>query len=173
MFFLLFVFYFFIHIDCLMTGKEPGIGKYIIYIVFANGPRDPGSLLGQLISKTQKLCLMSPCLTPSIIRYESRINSAIQGKEQCLSVHLGVVAIEKGAFGSASTSYNNYIYIYIYIYTFLQDKRKFGHIRIINFFPSCKEHWHESMTPKILTGLLQIQHGDKEYSQKGGGHWRK
>ena len=41
-----------------------------------------------------------------------------QGKEVAPSLHLSVVAIEKGAFGSSSTTINllTYIYIYIYIY---------------------------------------------------------
>ena len=41
----------------------------------------------------------------------------MHGKEWRPSLHLGVVAIEKGAFWSPSTTVtNNNIYIYIYIY---------------------------------------------------------
>ena len=43
----------------------------------------------------------------------------IKGKVERRPLHLGVVAIEKGAFWSPSTTvanFINYIYIYIYIY---------------------------------------------------------
>ena len=47
----------------------------------------------------------------------NRARRAIQGKQQCPPLHLGVVAIKKGAFRSSLTySANIYIYIYIYIY---------------------------------------------------------
>ena len=36
--------------------------------VFANGPEDQGSITGRVIPKTQKLFLMPPFLTLSIIR---------------------------------------------------------------------------------------------------------
>ena len=65
--------------------------------------------------------LMPPCLTFSIIRYESRVSEVTQGKEQCSPLHPAVVAIEKGAFGrprlqTANTYTHTHIYIYIYIY---------------------------------------------------------
>ena len=41
--------------------------------VSANGLVDRGSILGRVISKTQKWYLMPPCLTLSIIRYGSRV----------------------------------------------------------------------------------------------------
>ena len=41
-------------------------------------------------------------------------SGSILGKELCPLLHLGVVAIEKGAFGCQL--YFTYIYIYIYIY---------------------------------------------------------
>ena len=64
---------------------------------------------------------MLPCLTLSIIRYGSRVKWGNPGNGVTPSLHLGVVAIEKGAFGSPSTTVSNftliiYIYIYIYIY---------------------------------------------------------
>ena len=31
----------------------------------------------------------------------------------------------------------SYIYIYIYIYILFQEKKIFGHIKLINLFPSC------------------------------------
>ena len=46
---------------------------------------------------------MPPCLTLSIIRYGSRVKWRNPGKGVASSLHLGVVAIKKGAFGSPST----------------------------------------------------------------------
>ena len=41
--------------------------------VYANGPRDRGSIAGRVIPKTKKWYLMPPCLTLNIIRYVSRV----------------------------------------------------------------------------------------------------
>ena len=38
----------------------------------------------------------------------------------------------------------------LYIYH-LQEKTKSFHIKIMNLFPSCYEHWYESITPKKIT----------------------
>ena len=64
--------------------------------VFANGPGNLGSIPGCIIPKTLKMVLDTSLLTLSNIRYIS--SGAIQGKELCPSLHLGVVAIEKEAF---------------------------------------------------------------------------
>ena len=63
--------------------------------------------------------LMPPCLIPSNIRYGSRVSVAIQGEELHLPLHLGVVAIEKGAFRLPSTIVGQPTYIYIYIYIYI------------------------------------------------------
>ena len=47
---------------------------------------------------------MPPWLKLSIIRYESRVNGAIQGKEKHPPLHLGVVAIEMGTFELSSAT---------------------------------------------------------------------
>ena len=49
--------------------------------------------------------LMPPCLTLSIIMYVSRVSGASQEKKLYPPLHLGVVAIEKGAFGSPLTMF--------------------------------------------------------------------
>ena len=64
---------------------------------------------------------MPLCLTQIILSYESRVSGVIQRKKYHLSHKLGVVAIEKRAFGSLSTmvgqlTMHTHIYIYIYIY---------------------------------------------------------
>ena len=52
----------------------------------------------------KKLYLMPPCLTLSIIRDGLRVSGTILGKEEGPLVHLSVVAVEKGAFESPSTT---------------------------------------------------------------------
>ena len=91
-------------------------------LVNINSPRDRGSIPGLVISKTQKLYLRPPCLTLSTIRQGSRESGAILEKESHPPLHIGVVAIEKGAFVSPSTTVANdlYIYIYVYIYIYIQ-----------------------------------------------------
>ena len=53
---------------------------------------------------------MPPCLTLSIIRYVSRVKWSNPGKGVAPPLHLGVVAIEKGAFGSPSTKVAYFTY---------------------------------------------------------------
>ena len=59
------------------------------------------TLVQSQVASYQKLLkwyLIPPCLTLSNIMYVSRVKWAIQGKELGLPLHLGVVAIEMGAF---------------------------------------------------------------------------
>ena len=53
---------------------------------------------------------MHLCLTPSIIRYGSRVKWRNSVKGEGPLLHLGVVAIEKGVFGSTSTTVANFTY---------------------------------------------------------------
>ena len=68
--------------------------------------------------RLKKWYLMPPCLTLSIIRYGSRVKWSNPrkgvGKGATPSLHLGVVAIEKGALGSPSTMVANFTYFFIY-----------------------------------------------------------
>ena len=57
---------------------------------------------------------MPPCLTLSIIRYGSRVKWNNPGKGVAASLHLGVVAIEEGAFGLPLTKGRQLIYLYTY-----------------------------------------------------------
>ena len=52
---------------------------------------------------------MPPSLTLSIIRYVSKVKWSNLGKGVAPPLHLGVVAIEKGAFWSPSTTVANFI----------------------------------------------------------------
>ena len=62
-------------------------------------------------NRLKKWYLIPPCLTLSIIRYVSRLRGAIRGKEENPPLKFGVVAIEKGAFGSHSTMVANFTLI--------------------------------------------------------------
>ena len=87
----------------------------IMVRMFAYSPGNWVSLSDQVITKTKKWYLMPLCLILSIIRYVSRVSEAIQGKAWRLLLLLGVVAIEKRAFGSPRLRSLSYIYIYIYV----------------------------------------------------------
>ena len=92
--------------------------------VFANDPGDLGSIPGHVIPKTLKMVLDTSLLNTR--QYKVRI----KGKEvqfwersSALPLHLGVVAIEKGAFWSPSTkvanfykcnTVNHYLFTYVY-----------------------------------------------------------
>ena len=76
--------------------------------VFTNGPGDPDSIVGRVIPKIQKCYLIPPCLTLSTVRYISRVKWSNPWK-----IHLGIVAIENGAFGSLSTRVENLIFTLI------------------------------------------------------------
>ena len=95
------------------TTRIPLIG--IMVRVFTNGLGDWGSIQGRVIPKTKKWYLIPLCLILSTIRYVSRIEWSNPGKGVVPSLHLGEVAIEKGAFGSPLTTVANFTYVYIYV----------------------------------------------------------
>ena len=76
--------------------------------VFTNSPGDWGSIPRRVIPKTQKWCLMPPCLTLHIKRYRSRVSVSIQGKDKRIILLLGVLANEKSSKWSLSTSVTNF-----------------------------------------------------------------
>ena len=79
--------------------------------VFANGPGDRGSIPGRVIPKTKKMVLDSALLNTQ--HYKVMIKGKVEqsrGRSSALPLHLGVVAIEKGAFGSPSTKFANFTY---------------------------------------------------------------
>ena len=65
-----------------------------------------------VIRKTQKLRLDASLLNTGTDQGKS---GAIQGKEEHPSFHLGVVAIEKGAFGSPLTTIATFTYFIIFL----------------------------------------------------------
>ena len=114
--------------------------------VFAYGPGDLSSIPDQVIPKTRKCYLMPPCLTLSIIRYGSR-------------VYLGVVATEKGAFGSPSNTVTNLLYLSIYNHI-LAFNVSISYQSLLHEFPvdsidSSKEHTvrNRFITPVLVSSF--------------------
>ena len=83
--------------------------------VFTNGPGVPASMLGQVMPKTQKMVLDNELL--NIQNYKVRIKR--KGLHPLL--HLGVVANEKWAYGSPSTTITNNNWILIEQYFSLSE----------------------------------------------------
>ena len=77
--------------------------------VFANSPGDRGSIPGQVIPKTQKMILDAALLCT--IRWGSRVKWSNPGNGVAPSLHLGIIAIEKGAFKSLLTMVTNFTLI--------------------------------------------------------------
>ena len=67
-----------------------------------------GSISGRVIPKTQKRVLDAPLLNTHKGRIESKVE--LSRERSSTLPYLGVVAIEKGAFGSPSTKVANFIY---------------------------------------------------------------
>ena len=81
--------------------------------VFANVPGDLGSIPGRVIPKNQKMVLDASLLNTR--HYKARIKRKVEQSRELRSappLHLGVVAVEKGAFGSPSTTVANFTYLY-------------------------------------------------------------
>ena len=77
---------------------------------FANCPGDLGSVSGRVIQKTLKMVLDTSSLNTQ--QYKVRVKSKVgQSRERssALPLDLGVVAIEKEAFYSPSTTVVNFI----------------------------------------------------------------
>ena len=87
-----------------MLGYQP---IALVGRVFANGLGDQGSIPGRVISKLKKWYLILPCLILSTIRYISSV------KWSNPPLHLSVLAIENGTFGSLLPTVSNFTFIYI------------------------------------------------------------
>ena len=80
--------------------------------VFANGPGDRGSIPGRIIPKTQKMVLDAALFNTQ--HYKIKIKGKVEQSREWSSALLYtscVVAIEKGAFVSASTQVANSTYM--------------------------------------------------------------
>ena len=66
--------------------------------------------------RLKKRYLMPPCLTLSIIRYASKVKWSNPGNGLHPPLHLSVVAIERGVFGSPSNAVANFTFLMLYSY---------------------------------------------------------
>ena len=76
-----------------------------IGVMFANGPGDRDSISGQVIPRTQKVVLVSFLLNAQY--YKVRIKGKCSNRREGITPshhYIGVVAVEKGAHGSHSTT---------------------------------------------------------------------
>ena len=83
--------------------------------VFGNGPGDWGSIPGRVMQNTQNVVLDDTLLNTQ--HYQARMKDKVEqsrGQSGALLYNSGVLAIEKGSFGSPSTKVTNFIYIHIY-----------------------------------------------------------
>ena len=82
--------------------------------VFANGLGEQGSIPGQVIPKTQKMVLDAALFNTQHYKVQIKGSGAIKGIVQHPPLHFGVVATEKGTFGSSSTKVANFTYYHIF-----------------------------------------------------------
>ena len=78
--------------------------------LFANGPGDLGSISGRVIPKTLKMVLDASFLNTQHYKVRIKGNVEKSWERSSAPLHLGVVAIEKGAFGSPSTMVTNFTF---------------------------------------------------------------
>ena len=88
---------------------------YFCQPVFTNGSGDWGSIPGRVIPKTQKIVFDASLLNTQHYKVRIKAKRSNQGEKWRPLLHLDVAAIEKGAFGSPSTTVGQLIYIYIYL----------------------------------------------------------
>ena len=83
----------------------------LIGLVFAYGPGDLGSIPCSVIPKTLKMVLDGSLLNTQ--QYKVRIKGNVeQSRERSrTTLHLGIVAIEKGSFWSPSTTVANFLLV--------------------------------------------------------------
>ena len=82
---------------------------YQVGRVFANGPGDQGTIPGRVIPKTFKMVLDTSLLNTQQCKFHIK-GKVEQSRERSSAppLHLDVVAIEKGAFWSPSTTVANF-----------------------------------------------------------------
>ena len=97
--------------------------------MFANGPVDLGSIPGRVIPKTHKMVHDATLLNNQNfkVRFKGKLEQSREWSSSPL--HFGVVAIEKWAFGSPSTTVANSMYFYIIFYI----RRKIGNSKILAY----------------------------------------
>ena len=94
-----------------MSTKSVLILNWIVWnrTDYTNSPGDWGSIPGRVIPKTEKMVLDAALLNTQ--HYKVRIKGKVEQsreKSSAFPLHLGVVAIEKGAFRSPSTKVTDF-----------------------------------------------------------------
>ena len=110
--------------------KEPlDIGMMVR--VFANGQGDLGSIPGRVIPKTQKMILDASLLNTQ--QYKVGIKGKVEQSRERSNVplHIGVAAMEKGAFESPSTTAANFTYLLLRMFPIVYTLFSF----VFSFFP--------------------------------------
>ena len=116
--------------------------------VLANDPGELGSIPGRVIPKAHKMVLDATLL--NIQHYKVRI----KGKVDRPLLRLGVVAIEKGAFWSLSTTVANFTYFTINI---IISSRSCSSFFYIPFHDSCKISKSNGFDHDIVAGILYLE----------------
>ena len=104
--------------------------------------------------------MMPPCLILCIIRYWSRVKWINPRNVVAPPRHFGVVAIEKGAFGSPSTKVVNFtltIYIRIFSHFFLYLPLCLPTLFLFPFLSSSFPHIFLSLSLSLTLSLLFLQ----------------
>ena len=128
--------------------------------VFSYGPGDLGSISGRVIRKTSKMVLDTSLLNAQ--QYNVRIKGIVEQsweRSSALPLHPGVVAIEKGAFWSPSTTVANFTWLFTFIlyfrlifsyrhtYTYAYRMRKQN---MEWLFKDLKTFWNNKQKKKVI-----------------------
>ena len=141
--------------------------------VLAKSPGDRGLISGRVIPKTQKMVLHASLLNTQ--HYKVRIKGKVEQSREwssTLYLHLSVVAIEKGAFGSPSTKVANFTY-----FTFISFNSSILSIKFaqaINMFLLIRPQlfyiaWHAEILNHHTFPLLQVSELCSSFSNNCGG----
>ena len=84
--------------------------------VFAKSPGDLDSIPGQVIPKTQKMVLDASLLNTQNYKVGTKGKVEQSRERSSAPLHLGVVPIEKGAFGSPSTKVANLLTVLLQVW---------------------------------------------------------
>ena len=105
--------------------------------------------------RLQQWYLIPPCLTLSILMYVSRLKWSNPGKEVApYRVHITVVAIIKGAFGSPLTKVANFTYLFHSQYSALYESEEI----LIKHWPKLTSSWSITKNRKLKRILGAVFH---------------
>ena len=123
--------------------------------VFTNGLGDLELNPGHVIPKTLKMVLDTFLLNPQ--KYEVHIKGKVEQSWE--RIHLRVVAIEKGAFGSALTMVANFTYFMYILHTYSSYVR----IRDVTL-KTCQKRWMIGRSGERGSGIsvLAARHDDDD-----------